>query len=157
MRWRLRQPILQRFTPAPMTGFSAGCTRASTLYAGTPAGLFKTVDGGNGWNSSGSGLLDPNVNALLIDPRNPKLLYAATSSIGIFRSLNGGLFWLAGNSGISSAGSGISATAITVDPTSGIFFAAAGEPNALTIYKSSNGINWTSTGLATTAVTALAV
>ncbi len=129
----------------------------STLYAGTPAGLFKTLDGGNTWNSSGSGLLDPNVNALLIDPRNPKMLYAATSSIGIFRSLNGGLFWLAGNSGISSSSSGISATAITMDPTSGNFFAAAGEANALTIYKSSNGITWTSTGLATTAVTALAV
>jgi hypothetical protein len=126
-----------------------------TVYAGTQAGLFKTLDGGNTWNSSGAGLLDPNVNALVVDPRNPRMLYAATSSVGIFRSLNGGSGWLAANSGIPSSSSGILATAIALNPNTGTFFAAAGESNALTVYTSANGITWTSTGLATTAVTGL--
>jgi hypothetical protein len=129
----------------------------STIYIGTPAGLFKSTDGAVTWNSSGAGLFDPNMNTLVIDPRNPKLLFAGTNSTGIFRSLNGGSGWLAANSGIPSSSSGIEVTAITIDPTTGTLFAAAGESNALTIYKSLNGTTWTSTGLGTTRVSSLAI
>ena len=64
--------------------------------------------------SANSGIFDEDVIAIAISPRNPALLFAATSSFGIFRSLNRGTSWLASNSGITSSVSGVSASALTV-------------------------------------------
>jgi photosystem II stability/assembly factor-like uncharacterized protein len=127
------------------------------VYAGTGGGIYKTTDGGATWTPMSSGLFDPNINALVLDPRNPNLLYAATNSVGIFRSANAGAFWLASNSGLISSSSGILATALAIDAGTGSFYAAIGESNASRVYKSSNGITWTPTTLATSRVTALAV
>src|SRR6185503_17998522 len=69
-------------------------------------------------------------------PRTPDLIYAATNSAGIFRSTNGGALWIAANGGLTSSGSVISGSALTID---------------------SNGTTWTATNLATVRVTDLAI
>src|SRR5262249_42136014 len=87
----------------------------------------------------------------------PALLFAATDSFGIFRSLNSGTFWLSSNSGISNSTAGVSVSALTVDSTSGTVYAAVGQANLSRIYKSSDGITWAPAGLASTRVSSITV
>jgi hypothetical protein len=129
---------------------------SSNIYVATSAGIYKSANGGAIWTASSSGLLDSNVNALVIDPRNPGVLLAGTSSTGVFRSSNAGALWSAANSGLPGSGPGPTVSALTIDATSGTFYAASGESNAMRVYRSSNGITWTATNLAAPLVTALA-
>jgi hypothetical protein len=132
-------------------------TITSTLYAGTPGGIYKSTDAGASWFFASSGLFDPDVNVVVIDPRNPNTLYAGTASVGVFRSLNGGNFWLAANGGLTSSSLGILVTAMTIDPNTGTLYAATGESNVSRLYKSSNGFTWTGTGLSTARLNSIAV
>jgi hypothetical protein len=127
----------------------------STIYAGTASGLYKTVNGGGVWTASHSGLFDPDINAIVIDPRNPSFLLVATNSIGVFRSTNAGAFWLTSNSGLSQSGS--IASALTLDPVSGAFYAAVGDGNGGQLFRSANGVTWTPAGLSTARIMAIAV
>ncbi len=127
----------------------------ATIYAGTGGGIYRTTDAGASWAPVSSGLFDPNINAIVIDPRNPNLLFAATNSVGVFRSVNGGSFWLASNGGLSSSSLGILVSALTIDAGSGTLYAAIGESNVSRVYKSSNGITWAPTSLNTARITAL--
>src|SRR5205814_5700916 len=85
------------------------------------------------------------------------ILYAGTASVGVFRSLNGGSFWLSANGGLTSSSVGILVTTMTIDPATGTLYAATGESDVSTLYKSSNGTTWTSAGLATARMNAIAV
>lgn len=75
----------------------------SILYAGRKSsfakgGLYKSIDGGENWNTTG--LTEAFINALVIDPAAPATLYAATSNHGIFKSTDGGGNWTAVNTGL---------------------------------------------------------
>lgn len=64
----------------------------NTIYAGTDNGIFKTTDGGNSWQLTGTGggnATQPSVAALAIDSAAPATLYAATAN-GILKSTDGG-------------------------------------------------------------------
>ncbi|RPJ61448.1 MAG: hypothetical protein EHM23_06870 [Acidobacteria bacterium] len=68
---------------------------SGAIWAGTWSnGVFASTDGGLNWSPSSTGLADPNVNALVIDPTNPAVLYAATLT-AVFKSVNGGANWTA--------------------------------------------------------------
>ena len=56
------------------------------LYAGTTLGLLRTTDGGATWRQ----ITEVSVNSLALDPADPKTLYLATESGGVFRSRNRG-------------------------------------------------------------------
>ena len=76
----------------------------STVYALTPAGIFKTTDGGAGWHTTGA-LPPADVpsffpKSLAIDPQNSTTLYAARESGGVLKSTDGGARWNAVNSGL---------------------------------------------------------
>jgi len=129
----------------------------NTIYAATSAGVYKSTTGGSAWSSSNTGFLDSNINVLVADPRTPNLLLAGTNSVGVFRSTNGGIVWSAANSGLTSSGSVTSVTALAIDPVTGTWYAAAGESNAMEVYRSTDGTNWTRTGFASTRVSALVV
>jgi hypothetical protein len=93
------------------------------LYAGTPAGLFKSTDGAATWQLSNSGLPTPAQSAgpvisLAIDPLTPGTIYAGvrgelhilclgqcnkTVSGGIFKSTDSGATWSAANVGRESS------------------------------------------------------
>jgi photosystem II stability/assembly factor-like uncharacterized protein/Tol biopolymer transport system component len=66
----------------------------STLYAGTPGGVFRSVDGGASWVARSNGLRDLSVQALAIDPATPTTLYAGTQfGGGVFKTIDGGASW----------------------------------------------------------------
>jgi hypothetical protein len=87
------------------------------------AGIMKSADGGGSWIVLGSGFpannvgnaytlfSTQNVNAVVVEPSNGNILYAA-SGVGLFRSTDGGRNWTMGVNGAGNA------QALVLDPTS---------------------------------------
>ena len=69
---------------------SALVVSGSTVYAATPSGVFKNVNGG-GWSAVNTGL-PTDVSALAADPPDASIVYAATST-GVFKTTSGGAEW----------------------------------------------------------------
>lgn len=76
-------------------------TNTNIMYIGTGdrdagdspgRGVYKSVDGGQNWSTSNSGMGNKKVGAMLMHPSNPDYLIAATSG-GIYRSTNAGSTW----------------------------------------------------------------
>ncbi len=61
--------------------------------AGAPAGVYKSLDGGQHWSAAGSELADLSVVCLAVDPSNRWTVYAGTQGAGVFRSTDGGASW----------------------------------------------------------------
>ena len=64
---------------------------STTLYAGTPAGLFKSTNRGSTWQlvlESKTGFV------LAVDPLGDNTIYAASSAAGILKSTDGGKNWV---------------------------------------------------------------
>jgi len=84
---------------------------ASTLYAGTGSGVFKSTDAGETWGPAS--LLGKHISALAIDPRDPNIAYAATDlyaeSRSLFKSTDGGRTWV-------DTGIGRGILALAIDP-----------------------------------------
>ncbi len=73
--------------------------RSSVVYAGTAAGLWKTTDGGDKWTLvTGSDVI---VNDVLVDPRNPDHVLAATDRGGVLASNDGFAHYEASNRGFA--------------------------------------------------------
>ena len=90
-------------------------TDPDTVYAGVEdAALFRTTDGGKSWNELASLRGHPTgaqwapgaggmcLHTILLDPTNPKRIYTAISSVGAFRSDDGGVQWKPINRGLYS-------------------------------------------------------
>ncbi len=77
---------------------TADPTNSTTYYAGVTDDvdgaywLFKSVDGGGNWNVAWNGFqgFDSSLNALVIDPTNPSILYAGIGD-GLYKSYDGGV------------------------------------------------------------------
>ncbi len=76
-------------------------TRPSILYAGTSGGVYKSIDQASHWEKVNNGLVPPdmvktsralNVTAILVDPYEPDVVYAATLA-GIYKTTDGGKSW----------------------------------------------------------------
>lgn len=92
-------------------GCSAGCS--------SPAGVFKSVDGGTTWAAANAGLADDlQVVALAIDPSNTRVLYAATRFNGIFKTTDAGERWVSVNPAPTGTMFAIVHFALVVDPAS---------------------------------------
>lgn len=92
---------------------AAGAGSSVTVFAGIePAGLFRSDDGGASWapvsalnehrtNASwqpaGGGLA---LHSIIVDPREPRRMYAAISAGGVYRSEDGGGSWTPINRGV---------------------------------------------------------
>lgn len=77
-------------------------TNTQILYAGSAAGgIWKTTNGGSTWTAKSDNLAGLGVTDILVDPSNTSIIYMATgdedaehiSSIGLFKSINGGDTW----------------------------------------------------------------
>lgn len=129
------------------------------IYVGTSArgrvsiqrqvGIFKSQDGGASWILLGSGYPADNVgnaddfanrliNAIIVDPTNSQIVYAATS-FGIWVSSDAGQNWIQGT------GSGGDARTLALDPTSpaGARILYAGISGQGVIQSTDGGANWT--------------
>src|SRR6266849_4029201 len=84
----------------------------TTLYAGTPGGVFKSANGGESWNPVNTGLSSSSVRALAIDPLTPATLYAGTNGGGVFQSTTSGGSWTAVNMGLTPT----TVNAVAIDP-----------------------------------------
>jgi len=68
-------------------------TDPDVVYAGTfPAGMFKTVDGGQTWREINTGFRNDGVFSLAFHPDDPDILYAGTYN-GVSRSTDAGAHW----------------------------------------------------------------
>ena len=72
---------------------NADPANASTLYAGTLAGVFKSTDGGKTWVASSQGLSNKDITALAVSPSQSNRLYCGTWGKGIYTSSDGGQNW----------------------------------------------------------------
>src|SRR5258708_38605455 len=65
-------------------------SRAETKRGGGPAGVDKAS---GGWTSLGPGNVGGRTLALVIDPRNPRTIYAGTADGGLWKTTNAGNSW----------------------------------------------------------------
>jgi len=103
-------------------------------------GVFKSVDGGETWREMNRGLEKTmrNINAILIDPRNPDMVYLGLLGDGVFRTTNGGASWTERNTGLIS----LDVRSLAADPTnSSIVYAGLGEGAGIFI-SVDEGRNW---------------
>lgn len=70
-------------------------TSATTLYAGTDFGVFKSTNNGASWSLASRGLAPGDVVALVQDDVRPAILMCAVSGWGVFETLDGGANWFA--------------------------------------------------------------
>ncbi len=115
----------------------------TTVFAGTPVGLFRSTDAGANWQAAGR--FNPysvaSVNTVAIDPVTPSTLYAGTSYphylAPLFKSTDAGDTWT-----ITTLDSGVSA--IAIDPTVPTTIYAAG--GAFVDKSTNGGLTWLPTG-----------
>ena len=147
---------------------------ASTYIPNAPNGVFKSTDGGITWvqrsvglpTYAGSSVSAHSVLALVMDPSNRNVLYAASnrfdSSVAIgnvYKSVDAGLNWAIAGTGLA----GQDIRALLIDPNNSLRVYAASGGNALNpgaVFVSENGgLIWNSisAGLPTGSATALAL
>jgi photosystem II stability/assembly factor-like uncharacterized protein len=90
-------PIQPNVIYTGVSDYAAGCCFR---------GLFKSDDSGASWSPINNGLgellgASVNVNALVLDPDHPDILYLGTSGYGVFESSDGGATWAAFNDGLT--------------------------------------------------------
>jgi hypothetical protein len=114
-------------------------TNSNIVFAATTKGVFKSLNGGLNWSASNSGISDPFITALAIDPTNPSIVYASPRfdpASGIYKSTNGGSTWVPANGNLSFNSAG----PITIDPVNpGTVYLAAGFKSLKTI---DGGAHW---------------
>jgi hypothetical protein len=150
-------PLPAAVMQSPDALLASAVNTTTTLYAGTPQGVMRRVEGA-GWGNASQGMAYPlRVRALAMDPAKPSVLYAGTdgerSQTGgaLYKSIDGGLRWT------KTRLRDLDIYAIAVDPASPDTVYAG----TLTgVFKSSDGgATWraANTGLKTPAVQALAI
>jgi len=76
-----------------VTGFITDPIDRDVIYASLKnAGVYKTIDGGLSWRPAHQGLQVTQAESLLIDPQNPRILYAGTLA-GIYKTEDGAESW----------------------------------------------------------------
>jgi photosystem II stability/assembly factor-like uncharacterized protein len=130
-----------------------------TLYAGMWGdNVWKTVNGGVSWFRSGSGLLNPYVFALAVNPRNTQTVYAANARY-VQKTTDGGLHWKVAGTGLPSD----EMLALAIDPIhpNTVYVGTNSYSGGDGVYKSSDGgATWVSASqgeLGTLMVSSLAI
>jgi uncharacterized protein (TIGR03437 family) len=80
--------------PGGATSLAPDPTSPQILFAGTPAGIYKSSDGGQTWQASYSGV----AKLVGVNPGNHLQVAAISNSGQLLRSLDGGLTWSSGGS-----------------------------------------------------------
>ncbi|NJM78922.1 MAG: T9SS type A sorting domain-containing protein [Flavobacterium sp.] len=122
-------------------------TNSNTLYIGSPAGgIWKSVDAGVNWTPLSDDLPQIGVSGIAVDYTNSNVIYIATGdkdggdtySVGVMKSIDGGLTW--NTTGLTFTGTGSRAGDIIMHPTNNqILFCATSSG----LYKTTNaGVNW---------------
>jgi photosystem II stability/assembly factor-like uncharacterized protein len=118
---------LQLAPSAPSTLYVAGA-RSGLPYSCkiSQAYVLRSTDGGATWTEADAGIPAHSVTALAVDPRDSRLLYAATGGDyqvygrGVWESADGGASWTRAGDALK----GLDITAITTSPLPGVVWAA---------------------------------
>lgn len=105
----------------------------SSLFAGTDKGIYRSIDNGNSWVKTNTGIGDTIIYSLAI---SGSTIFAGTSSHGVYASTDNGNSWVASNVGMSNS----QVRSLLVNGTN-IF---AGTENDGVFLSTDNGQNWTS-------------
>lgn len=113
---------------------------ASTFWGATSSGVATSFDGGNNWQIRNTPSDFSGFGAIAIDPNNPSIIYAGSSSYGsvykgIAKSTNGGSSWTSVSNGIGTAW----IKRIAVDPVDGNMVYAVGGVGSTGIVRSTDG------------------
>jgi photosystem II stability/assembly factor-like uncharacterized protein len=109
-------PISEGLEHSQVLAFAIDPAGPSTIYAGTFANaIYKSSDGGQRWRPANVGMKEhvSVVNALAIHPRDSQQVYAGTT-VGVFRSTDGGASWVETVAGMES----VYVVAVAIDPRS---------------------------------------
>ncbi len=139
----------------PCGGYIASLAVAPTdpliVFAGTSAGVYKSVDGGHSWTGPVTGIPLTLVGGIAIDPSDPARVFAAVGELpgdvgswGVYRSTDSGATWarlLASATEIQNYGYAGLPTAVTVDYRDGkkIY---VGNFDGLVLRSSDGGDTW---------------
>ena len=92
LTWK-RISMGQDFQRDTITAFATDKKDTDVIYAAMKnAGVYKTIDSGLSWRPAHHGLASTQVETLLIDSQDPRILYAGTTG-GIFKTEDGGGNW----------------------------------------------------------------
>ncbi len=112
----------------PINSAAAARANPEILFTASGSQIWKSANAGSSWImisqfASGVGVL-----ALAVDPSTSTTVYAGTSTLGLNRSIDGGVTWTAINHGISSAPDGsIRVGGVWVEPAAqNVIFASSG-------------------------------
>jgi hypothetical protein len=87
--------------------------RPGTIWAGGTDGPFRSDDGGQTWHLADEGIpQSAQVTAVVLDPVDKDVLYAATLQNGVFKSSNGGVSWESLGTGLA----GLTVRFLVIDP-----------------------------------------
>lgn len=119
---------------------------SGNIIAGTPIGIYKTVDNGNNWNF----LSSPNALSFALDKNGN--IYAGSYSGGLFKSTNNGNSWIK-NSNFPN----LTVPVIFIDSVSNNVYCGSGYySNGNGVYRSTdNGSTWINIGLQGKSITGL--
>jgi hypothetical protein len=139
------------FAPGPISILRVDPASASTVWAGTDSGLFRSTDGGRTWSK----VLDQGyIAAIALSPSSPSVIYAGSLVYGAFRSVDGGETWVP----LPSLGTPvgivtIEISSLAVDPTDArrvfassrpVFHGLGRPPELPSLYRSTDGgDSWT--------------
>jgi photosystem II stability/assembly factor-like uncharacterized protein len=65
-------------------------------------GVYRSIDDGQTWSSSGTGLVGDCVDAIAVDPTNGSKVYVGTFGDGVYESTDGGDSWVKMSSGLTN-------------------------------------------------------
>jgi photosystem II stability/assembly factor-like uncharacterized protein len=124
-------PFFYEWDEGPVNAFVIDPKTPSTLYAGTPEGVFKSIDGGASWTNIGVSM---GVTALTLDPGDSNTIYAAAGAIdagflGLFKTTDGGASWWPIDNGLGrvlDSRSTVTALAIAPNSRSTLYAATSG-------------------------------
>ncbi|MCU1280553.1 MAG: hypothetical protein JWM53_4099, partial [bacterium] len=143
-------------TIAPIFALAAAPSVAGTFWAGGGGGDAYTIAGAaTAWSPAGTGLpASSRINAIVVHPTDPTIVYAATSAAGVYKWSGGTAMWTASSTGLGS----MKVVALTIDPaTPATLYAATADQG---VFKSTDaGASWSaaSTGLLSANATAIAL
>ncbi|MDP2645832.1 MAG: invasin domain 3-containing protein [Desulfobacterales bacterium] len=117
----------------------SGSGAGAELYAATPTGVFRSVDGGSTWAATTS-FTGNNITTLAVHPTQD-VIYAGTLDAGLWYSADNGATW---TQDIGGLGKGLSATVPAANPNN----KGNGVMGSVTVGKSTLDENWTVVGTA---------
>ena len=115
----VRRPKAYLAFPWAVVAIAIDPLHPDTIYAGSQTGgILKSSDGGTTWAVANTGLTDKRIYTLLIDPRNPRVLFTGTWG-GVFRSTDGAQRWQPYDRGLPAGG----VAAFAINPSDHTVFA----------------------------------